>query len=91
MYTHEIRILSAIKISAIFSRDNIFFQSLLFEITKIETGVIKYTNITSIIFHVIAKKFAVFLPKNTFSNVKIYRFLVLKKTNAQDALATVTC
>ena len=83
--------LLAIKISVVLSRNNIFFQSSLFEIIEIETGAIKYTNITSTIFHIIAEEFIMFLPKNIFSDIEIYKFLVFKKTNAQDALATITC
>lgn len=55
-----------------------------------ETGAIKYTDITPTTLHVMAEEFAAFLLKNTFSAAEIQGFLVPRITDAQDALATVT-
>ena len=81
---------SALEVSAVHFGDNTFSQSLLFEITEIKTGAIKHTDITLTILYIIAEKFTALLPKNIFSAAGIQGFLVSRKTNAQDALATVT-
>lgn len=67
IYTYKVRTLLALEASALPFRDNTFPQSSLFKITEIKTGAIKHINITPTILHVIAEKFAMFLPKNTFS------------------------
>lgn len=90
MYTHEARTSSALEASAVPSGDNTFSQSSSFEITEMETGAIKHTDITPTTLHVMAEEFAALLPENTFSAAGIQGFLVPRKTDAQDALATVT-
>lgn len=63
--------LSVLEASAVSFGDNRFSQSSLFEITEMETGVIKYTNITLTILYVMAEKFVALLSKNTFSAAEI--------------------
>lgn len=55
-----------------------------------ETNIIKHTNTTPITLYIMTEKFAMFLPKNTFSAAKIQKFFIFRKTNVQDILVTVT-
>lgn len=67
MYTHKDRTSSALKASAVPSRDNTFSQNSSFEIIDMAMGAIKHTGITPTTLHVMAEIFASLLPKNTFS------------------------
>lgn len=90
MYIHKIETSSTLEASAVLSKDNKFSQKSSFEIMKKATSMIKHINITRTKLHVMTEEFAMLLLENMFSVAKIQEFLVSRKTNAQDALITVT-
>ena len=90
MYTHEARLSPALKVSSVPFRLNMFSWNPSLKIADRATNAPEYPDIDCIGLYVMAETFAAHLLSNMFSATEIQRFLILRKTNAEDALATVT-